>query len=107
VFRTRLSGFDFASLLARFDDGFVARTSDLTSAGEFLDQFGQLPGLAKILGRLEIEEESPGAAASAVEFALEGLHLSRRLNKDAGAAGDISYGSPTPEPPQEPPFRTS
>ena len=107
VFRRRLSGFDFASLLARFDGGFVARTSDLTSAGEFLDQFGQLPGLAKLLGRLGIEEESPGAAASAVEFALEGLHLSRRLNRDAGAAGDLAYGSPTPEPPPEPPFRTS
>jgi hypothetical protein len=29
-----------------------------------------------------VEEESPGVAASAVEFALEGLQLSRRLNKD-------------------------
>jgi len=31
-----------------------------------------------------VEEESPGVAASALELALEGLHLSRRLNKDAG-----------------------
>jgi magnesium chelatase subunit I len=29
-----------------------------------------------------VQEESPGVAASALEFALEGLHLSRRLNKD-------------------------
>jgi magnesium chelatase subunit I len=107
AFRKRLSGFDFSSLLARFDGGFVARTSDLTGAGEFLDQFGELPGLAKLLGRLGIEEESPGAAASAVEFVLEGLHLSRRLNKDAGAAGGAEYGSPTPERPPEPPFRTT
>jgi hypothetical protein len=29
-----------------------------------------------------------------VEFALEGLHLSRRLNKDAGErAGEARYGS--------------
>jgi magnesium chelatase subunit I len=106
VFRKRLSGFDFAPLLGRFDQGFVARTSDLTAAGEFLDQFGELPGLAKLLGRLGIEEESPGAAASAVEFALEGLHLSRRLNKDAAAGpGTFAYGSPATEERPEPPFR--
>ena len=35
-----------------------------------------------MLERLGVQEESPGVAASALEFALEGLHLSRRLNKD-------------------------
>ena len=30
--------------------------------------------------------ESPGAMAAAVELVLEGLHLSRRLNKDAAGA---------------------
>ncbi len=93
VFRRRLSGFDFAPVLARFDaEGFAAETSDLTTAAEFLRQFGDTPGLAKLLGRLGIEEESPGVAASALEFALEGLHLSRRLNKDAkGRAGAYRY----------------
>jgi magnesium chelatase subunit I len=39
-----------------------------------------------------VEEESPGAAASAVEFAMEGLHLSKRLNKDAaGRVGAYRY----------------
>ncbi|MGH2653987.1 MAG: AAA family ATPase [Actinomycetota bacterium] len=100
VFRRRLSGFDFAPLLVRFDGGFSAGTSDLTTAGEFLDQFGELPGLARLLGRLGIEEESPGSAAAAVEFALEGLHLSRRLNKDAGERfGEFRYGSPDPGTP--------
>ena len=61
----------------------MAETSDTTSASEFLGQFGDLPGLAKLLERLGVEEESPGAAASALEFAMEGLHLSKRLNKDA------------------------
>jgi magnesium chelatase subunit I len=107
VFRRRLSGFDFSPLLGRFDEGFTAATSDLTPSGEFLDQFGQLPGLAKLLGRLGIEEESPGAAAAAVEFALEGLHLSRRLNKEPGRAGAITYGSARPHERPEPPFRTA
>jgi magnesium chelatase subunit I len=82
VFRRRLTGYDFAPLLTRFDEGLAIETSDLTPAAEILARFGDLPGLAKLLERLGIEEESPGAAASAVEFALEGLHLSRRLNKD-------------------------
>jgi magnesium chelatase subunit I len=94
VFRKRLSGFDFGTLLARFGEGFTAQTSDLTPADDFLGQFGQLPGLSKLLSRLGVEEESPGSAASAVEFALEGLHLSRRLNKDAaGRIGAWTYGA--------------
>ncbi len=97
VFRTRLSGFDFHPILDRFSGGFAAETSDLMSASDLLAQFGELPGLAKLLERLGVEEESPGAAASAVEFALEGLHLSRRLNKDfSGRLGAARYeGSAT------------
>ena len=92
VFRQRLAGFDFASVLTRFNEGFAAETSDLTTAPEFLSQFGDVPGLSKLLGRLGVEEESPGVAASALEFALEGLHLSRRLNKDAaGRVGAYRY----------------
>jgi magnesium chelatase subunit I len=92
VFRQRLAGFDFASVLTRFNEGFAAETSDLTTAPQFLGQFGDVPGLSKLLGRLGVEEESPGVAASALEFALEGLHLSRRLNKDAaGRVGAYRY----------------
>jgi magnesium chelatase subunit I len=96
VFRKRLAGFDFSTLLGRFNEGLSAETSDLMPADQFLGQFGDLPGLARLLDRLGIEEESPGSAASAVEFALEGLHLSRRLNKDAaGRAGSYRYeGTP-------------
>jgi magnesium chelatase subunit I len=109
VYRRRLAGYDWGPLLTRFGEGFVARTSDEMAASEFLDQFGDLPGLAKMLGRLGIEEESPGAAASALEFALEGLHLSRRLNKDgAGRIGAYVYGQPGEEEPgPERPLRRS
>jgi magnesium chelatase subunit I len=100
VFRRRLSGYDFAPLLSRFGEGLVARTSDLMPAGEFLDQFGELPGLARLLSRLDVEEESPGVAASGLEFALEGLHLSRRLNRDAGGrVGAWAYEAPVRDEP--------
>jgi magnesium chelatase subunit I len=95
VFRRRLSGFDFAPILARFANGFSAETSDLMPASDLLAQFGEVPGLAKLLERLGVEEESPGVAASALEFALDGLHLSRRLNKDeAGRLGAYRYDAP-------------
>ena len=84
VFRRRLSGYDFDALLERFDEGLAVDTGELTPASDLLDAIGDLPGLAKLLERLGVEEESPGVAASAVEFALEGLYLSRRLNKDGG-----------------------
>ena len=93
VFRRRLSGFDFGPLLERFGEGFAATTSDMTPASELLAQFGELPGLSKLLDRLGVVEESPGVAASGLEFALEGLHLSRRLNKD-GDDGAARYTGP-------------
>jgi magnesium chelatase subunit I len=97
VFRRRLSGYDFKPILSRFAEGFEAETSDLTPASELLGQFGDLPGLSKLLERLGVEEESPGAAASAVEFALDGLHLSRRLNKDeTGRSGAYRYRGASP-----------
>ena len=92
MFRRRLAGFDFAPIVGRFEEGLSAETSELMPSGDFLAQFGGVPGLGKLLGRLGVEEESPGVAASALELALEGLHLSRRLNKDsAGRVGAYRY----------------
>ena len=67
---------------------------DYAPAARLLEQFGELPGLGKLLERLGVEEESPGVAASALEFALEAAFCSRRLNKDGGDAG-ATYTGPT------------
>ena len=45
--------------------------------------FSDVTGLQTVVGDLTGGDESPAAAASAIEFVLEGLHLSKRLNKDA------------------------
>ena len=37
VFRRRLSGYDFAALLARFDEGLAVDTGELTPASDLLD----------------------------------------------------------------------
>jgi magnesium chelatase subunit I len=45
-----------------------------------------VPALRQPVSELTGDDESPAAVASAVEFLLEGLHLSKRLNKDAAGA---------------------
>jgi magnesium chelatase subunit I len=91
TFRARLAGVDLTGLQARFDEGATVETGDLVPAVELLGRLGTVPGLSLLLTKLGIEEESPGLAAAAVEFALEGLHLNRRLSKDA-VPGRTVYG---------------
>ena len=91
TFRAHLAGVDLSGLQARFEDGATVETGDLVPAADLLDALGPVPGLAAILGRLGVEEESPGLAAAALELALEGLHLNRRLAKDE-VAGRTVYG---------------
>jgi magnesium chelatase subunit I len=92
VFRRRLSGEDLSALVQRFSGGFLLETSDLMPAALFLDQLGDVEGLDRIMQRLDMAEESAPAAASALEFALEGLHLTRRLNKEAVGPGAWRFG---------------
>ncbi len=91
VFRTYLAGFDFGFLIEAFEGGVLLETGDLTPDEELLDQVHNPPELTGLLTRLGVSEESPAHAASALEFALEGLHLTRRLNKTAGEANAM-YG---------------
>jgi magnesium chelatase subunit I len=82
TFRSLLAGLDLSGLQARFEGGGVLETGDLVPAAQVLADLGPVPGLAQILARLGIEEESPGLAAAALELALEGLYLNRRLAKE-------------------------
>jgi magnesium chelatase subunit I len=82
TFRALLAGLDLSALQGRFDAGGVLETGDLVPAAQLLADLGPVPGLAQLLTRLGIEQESPGLAAAALELALEGLHLNRRLAKE-------------------------
>jgi magnesium chelatase subunit I len=83
TFRARLGGTDLSGLLALFAGGRTVETGELMPAAGLLARVGEVPGLAKIMSRLGMDgAESPGQAAAAVEFALEGLYLMRQLSKD-------------------------
>jgi magnesium chelatase subunit I len=91
VFRKRMSGVDLSGLLSAFDaDGAVIETSDVTSSAELLGQFTRIPGFAAMLAALDVHSESREQAASALEFVLDGLHLTRRLDRDV-AADTVRY----------------
>ncbi|MFN2537145.1 MAG: sigma 54-interacting transcriptional regulator [Mycobacteriales bacterium] len=83
TFRATLAGLDLSGMQGRFDDGGILETGDLVPAQQLLADLGTVPGLAQLLQRLGVEEESPGLAAAALELAMEGLHLNRRLSKDS------------------------
>jgi magnesium chelatase subunit I len=83
VFKDRVEPERTRDVVTAFEEGAIAHTGeDITSA--------QLAGLVETVPALRIPvlhltggDESPAAVAAAVEFVLEGLHLSKRLNKDA------------------------
>ena len=93
TFRERLSGLDLSGFTAVFADGAVVETGELMPAAELLAQLGTVPGLAKVLQRLGYQDAAePGQIAAAAEFALEGLHLTRRIEKDS-VGGRTVYGA--------------
>jgi magnesium chelatase subunit I len=92
TFRARLGNADLTGLLARFEEGATVETGDLVPASDLLKRVGPVPGLAKVMERLGADGgEDPGQAAAALEFALEGLYLTRRLSKDE-VPGRTVYG---------------
>ncbi len=84
VFRKEVRPEKYKTLLARFDEGLVVTVGDLTPAREMIEAINPGPEVTRELRSLGVGE-SPGALASALEFVLEGLHLTRRLNKTATA----------------------
>ena len=93
VYRRRLGGENLGPLQQLFEEGLSVETSDVMGAENFLAQFRRVPGLGRIMQRLELTEESRQAAASALELALEGLYLSKRLTKHTAGPGAWTFGS--------------
>ncbi len=76
---------DPGAVLADFGPDTVVHTGDDLPAARYMEVLRDVPGLEPPARSLAGPDaaESPAALAAAVEFLLEGLHLSKRLNKDA------------------------
>ncbi len=92
TFRDRLRGLDLSGFTDLFAEGETIETGVLVPAADLLAQLGTVPGLAKVLDGLGLGDDSDvGHVASAAEFVLEGLHLTRRIDKDT-IDGRTVYG---------------
>jgi magnesium chelatase subunit I len=79
-----------ASVVDSFQQGWKVEVAADMRAGDYLDGLDEIPGLREAAARLA-GGDSPERLASAIEFLLEGLHLSNRLNKSESERG-ARYG---------------
>ena len=82
VFRSRVGMDQVRDVLESFDSGSVVHAGDDVASSRLVQVLTDIPALRDpVIGLAG--SESPAAVASAVELILEGLHLTKRLNKDA------------------------
>ena len=93
VFRRRVPADAIAGLVSAFDGGRVVHTGDDLPSSGYVELVASVPALRSAVAALAGAVDSPAAVASAVEFLLEGLHLSKRLNKDTATDGRAVYRS--------------
>jgi len=89
VFRRRCPIETLRPAIDAFDGGTVVHTGDDVPSAAYVSALAGLPALRRAVLPLA-GSENPAALASATELVLEGLHLSRRLNKDA-SGGRSAY----------------
>ncbi len=90
--RQHFRGLDFAVLVDAIDSGFLVTTGEQVTARDFLS------GLP-VLGESELYDDvcerlragNDGQRAGAIELALEGLYLARKVSKESGG-GETVYG---------------
>ena len=80
VFDERIPLEGMASVIESFEKGWKVEVSQAMQAAEYLAGLDQIAGLEQAASRLAGGGSAP-RLASAIEFVLEGLHLSNRLNK--------------------------
>jgi len=77
-------------VVAAFQGGLALEVADTMSSEEYMKQLGRVPALQTATRKLGATD--PATTAAAMEFVLEGLHLSKKLNKDV-KAGQTRYRS--------------
>ena len=89
VFRRRVPTEQLGPVVASFDEARVVHAGDDLPAAAYAEVLTSVPALESPVLALA-GGETPGRVASAAEFVLEGLHLTKRLNKEA-AGGKATY----------------
>jgi magnesium chelatase subunit I len=98
VFDEHFTTEGLATIVESFNRGLGAEVSHCIPSEEYMDGLKNVPGLYDAVKSL-VNPEEPGEAASAIEFILEGLHLSNKLNRKV-SDGTRTYNEHHPEPPE-------
>ncbi len=72
---------DLASIVESFDNGMGAEVSQLFPSEDYMDGLKVIPGMKAAVETL-VNPDNPPEASAAIEFILEGLHLSNKLNRE-------------------------
>jgi magnesium chelatase subunit I len=83
VFKSEVDPGNLRDIVVAFDEGTVVHTGEDVTSTDLARLVEDVPALRQTVATLAGRDESPAVVASAVELVLEGLHLSKRLNKDA------------------------
>src|SRR5688572_1164831 len=92
VFKERVDPSHTTPIVDAFEEGLVVHTGEDLSSDHLASVVAEIPALRAPVSRLTPDDSSPAALAAAAEFVLEGLHLSKRLNKDTSGT-HVTYRS--------------
>ncbi len=81
VFDEHFKSEDLEPIVEYFNNGIGAEVSRSIASEEYMDGLKNVPGLRDAVASL-VNPDDPPEASSAIEFVLEGLHLSNKLNRD-------------------------
>jgi magnesium chelatase subunit I len=86
VFKDHFAIEDLRDVIDAFDDQTVVSAGEDVSSADYVRLLDSIPAMRGPVAQLTGGDESPASVASAAEFVLEGLHLSKRLNKESVGA---------------------
>jgi magnesium chelatase subunit I len=92
VFDERVAFAALEPVLASFEQGWKIEVSAAMASREYLAGLDEIAGLRDAAARLA-GGDSPARLASAIEFLLEGMHLSNKLNKQSRESGSLYGGA--------------
>ncbi len=95
VFKSAVEPERIRAIVDEFEGELVANVGDDLPSANYVELFRRSPAMAAAVEDLLDGAESAGVTASAIELLLEGLHLSKRLNKDTMSGMDGRAGSAT------------
>lgn len=88
VFDEHFKEQDLSAIIESFKNGMSAEISRAQPSETYMDGMNLIPGMKEAVQTL-VDTESPQEVSSALEFILEGLHLSNKLNREVKGKGMV------------------